>query len=461
MLSRRKRLYVTRVEPQEADEAPKRPAPFRRRLMCTAHPEWNRYPSLIPTHLADATERTHTIDFAHLVEMHDTISDLVTLLTEIKPRCVLFFATGGYPVVMPLLYRLYKAGQYDLVTGSVFHVFPGLSWDGRIDGLQSDAYLARELEPVLRAPSSHGGNAIVAIDTTNSGNAVNLAVKAIAAACEHAGIQNPDVCVIGIVNREKAAKADDGGRIFLATADDPAEGVYVLAPSGFTPEELVRSHRLTRFTSPVERLKEVRIGYWLVDKIFTEDVAELIGAEAVRESLGVKSAGGAGRLLIRFNDRARTYSTGYGSVAQRLIALLSRPRDSGPWNLLERNWEYAENQVQDEEVHRSARKTTETFFRKFELEHRPAVAADCLLKIKRLPNEDEIRWLTDHLPHTVAATPKVIAAMRKAKDTNLVEAALEFLRMGHIEVAASEPKGLDAEKARKWWIARWAERKRR
>jgi hypothetical protein len=121
------------------------------RLMYTPHPETNRYPSLMPAHLADATERVHVIEYAHLVEMHEVIGELATLLAEINPRCVLFFATGGYPVVIPLLHRLFDDGEADLVSGSVFHMFPGLSWKGAIDGLRPDEYLARELEPVLRA----------------------------------------------------------------------------------------------------------------------------------------------------------------------------------------------------------------------------------------------------------------------------------------------------------------------
>ena len=284
--------------------------------MYTAHPDMNRYPSLILEHVADATERVHIIEYAHLVEMYDVVSELTALVAEINPRCVLFFATGGYPVAMPLLHRLYDAGHLHLVNGSVFHMFPGLSWPGSIDGLRPETYLAHELEPVLCAASPHGGNAIVAIDTTNSGNAVNLAVKAISAACDRAGVEDAEVCVIGIVNGERAAKENDGCRILLATVHDPAQGVYVIPPSGYTPEEPVRSRRLARFTSPVDRLPEVRIGYWLVDKIFTEDVAELIGADAVRESLGVKGAGGAGRLLIRYNDKVASENTGYDSIAR-------------------------------------------------------------------------------------------------------------------------------------------------
>ena len=38
------------------------------------------------------------------------------------------------------------------------------------------------------------------------------------------------------------------------------------------------SGQLTEFRSESGELPTIRIGYWLVDKIFTEDVADLIGA---------------------------------------------------------------------------------------------------------------------------------------------------------------------------------------
>ena len=102
MPSRRKR--PSRIESEQATEAdlPRRTRSFP--LMYTPHPEKNRYPSLMPRHLADAPDRVHEIEYAHLVEMHDVLSELEALLVELNPRCVLFFATGGCPVVRtPLL----------------------------------------------------------------------------------------------------------------------------------------------------------------------------------------------------------------------------------------------------------------------------------------------------------------------------------------------------------------------
>lgn len=148
-------------------------------LPYTPHPATNRYPSIFPPHLADAPDRTYEVRFEHLVEMHDVLTEIEKHVVRLKPRCALFFATGGYPIVLPLFPRLLRCGHRDLLDGRVFHMFPGLSWDGAIDGLQPEAYLAAELEPILRGTSPHDGKAMLAIDTTNSGNAVNLAVKAI------------------------------------------------------------------------------------------------------------------------------------------------------------------------------------------------------------------------------------------------------------------------------------------
>ncbi len=163
------------------------PSPTNR-LMYTPHPDRIRFPSILPAHIANAPDHTYMIDYVNLVDMHDTITELATLLSDVDPRCVLFFATGGYPVALPILHRLCDSGHARLTSGSVFQMFPWLAWPGHIDGLSAMEYMARELEPFLRA-EAYGKGPIVAIDTTNVGNAVNAAVKAILAACERAGLE--------------------------------------------------------------------------------------------------------------------------------------------------------------------------------------------------------------------------------------------------------------------------------
>ena len=201
------------------------PAPTRR-FMYTPHPDKIRFPSIIPPHLADAPDHVHVIDYAHLVEMHDTITELASLVADLDPRCVLFFATGGYPIALPLLPRLYDVGHTRLTSGSVFHMFPGLSWGGNYDGMSAIEYTARELQPLLRAEGD-GKRPIVAIDTTNVGNAVNVAVKAIIAACERAEITDQDINVIGIVNGDGAETSEDHSRLFLPSDDDTSRGTYL------------------------------------------------------------------------------------------------------------------------------------------------------------------------------------------------------------------------------------------
>ena len=143
------------------------------------------------------------------------------------------------------------------------------------------------------------------------------------------------------------------------------------------------------------------------------------------------------------------------------MALLRLPRDSGQWNLIERNSVYAQDPIEDEELIEAARETTATFFRVFELNKSPADSAAYLQARNQLPSEDEIRWLTDNLHGTFAANPKVVAALKKDKSAGLMDAALSFLRRANTGIAASEPAELDDYQAREWWIARWAERKRR
>jgi hypothetical protein len=430
----------------------------------TPHPETNRYPSLMPAHIADAPDRTHEIRFEHLAEMHDVLTEIEKHVAWLKPRCVLFFATGGYPIVLPLLHRLSRRGHHDLLDGRVFHMFPGLSWEGSIGDHRPELYLAAELEPILSAPSPHGGNAIVAIDTTNSGNAVNLAVKAIHAACGQAGLIDPEIYVLGIVNGDKAEKKESAERIRLRPDADPSRGVYILAPSDFAPKGDVVSGRLTEFRSKSGEQPAIRIAYWLVDKIFTEDVIDLIGAAAIRDKLSVKGEGGAGRLVIRHSDEVATRETGYGAIARRLMSLLEARRDSGAWATLEGNAEYARDPVEDEEQSRMARETGGTFFRWFELDRNPEASIDHIAVGKRsgLPDEDTIRWLVTRLPASAKAAPKVVAALKKAADdAGIVAAALAFLRGAYPDNAAEEPTGLDDAQAGGWWIARYVGRKKR
>ena len=459
MPPRKKRTPRSEPLPATPADAPRRKGNFP--LAYTPHPETNRYPTLFPEHLADASKREHEIRFEHLVELHDVLTEIEQLLVWLNPRCVLFFATGGYPIVFPLLERLRHAEQCQLLSGRVFHMFPGLSWEGSIDGLRPEPYFARELEPILRTPSPTGGNAIVAIDTTNSGNAVNLAVKAIQAACEQAGLSDPEIVVLGIVNGDKAMKEDDGSRVLLRSTSDPDQGAYILIPSDFTPAGGVASGRLTEFGSISGTLPSIRIGYWRVGKIFTEDVLDLIGAAAIREKLGVKCAGGAGRLVIRYNEKVANRGMGYGSVASQVLGLLSAPRDSGRWALLERNYEYAQDPVEDEEFREAADDSIDIAFTILELGRNPAASIEHIADRKSgLPSGNRIRWLADHLPEAVKATPKVLAAIRKADaDDWTVKAALFYLRRAYPDMAAGEPADLSDEDARQWWVARPGELK--
>src|SRR4051812_3277878 len=104
MPPRKKRTPRTPPLPPTPADVPRRKGNFP--LAYTPHPETNRYPTLFPEHLADAPKREHEIRFEHLVELHDVLTEIEQLLVRLNPRCVLFFATGGYPIVFPLLERL-------------------------------------------------------------------------------------------------------------------------------------------------------------------------------------------------------------------------------------------------------------------------------------------------------------------------------------------------------------------
>ena len=193
-----------------------------------------------------------------------------------------------------------------------------------------------------------------------------------------------------------------------------------------------------------------------MDKIFTEDVLDLIGAAAIRDKLGVKSAGGAGRLVIRSTELDSTRGTGHRFVAAFVIDLLSSPRESGKWVTLQQNHEYAQNPINDEESREAKINTTLMAFTIIELNKNPAASIEHIVgRDSGLPTGYTIRWLADYLPAATKAAPEVLAAIKKPNaDDWTVEAALVFLRRAYPEIAATGPPEQDEQQARPWWIAR-------
>jgi hypothetical protein len=170
------------------------------RFLYTAHPSVNRLRSVGPIGLWKARLNVLALDYKEVLSIRDAIWALVDHVTRSKPDFIPFFATGSIPYVFPLMQNLSDIQQEELLDGSRFHMFPGLLWGGRIDHMNSEEFFIHEAEPILHAlASKREPIKILSIDTTNTGNAVNKAIKAVVAvSCPHPSIRQ---YVYGSVSR--------------------------------------------------------------------------------------------------------------------------------------------------------------------------------------------------------------------------------------------------------------------
>lgn len=119
------------------------------------------------------------ISLSDIRAMRDVVDRLVTLIIEWNPDLVLFFATGSLPYVLPAINLLGLTKWEELLDRSVFHMFPGLAWSGKIDGQSSEEFFIREVLFLLQQQRSRSNAVkILCVDTTNTGNAVNKALNA-------------------------------------------------------------------------------------------------------------------------------------------------------------------------------------------------------------------------------------------------------------------------------------------
>ncbi len=130
---------------------------------------------------------------------------------------------------------------------------------------------------------------------------------------------------------------------------------------------------------------------------------------------------------------------------------MASSRDSGPWQHLERSNRNAQFPVDDVALANEQKRAGATALRLFELNSDPELALEHLLVKKGLLSDDEIYWLSDHLPETAGANSKVYAALRTSDEASLIHAALCFLRMANPDT--SEPSGQNDRRAREWWLA--------
>jgi len=140
--------------------------------MYSPHPPDNRIRAFVPQSLVDATQNECAIPFGQFLEMGRTVERLADMIVASEPDLIPFFATGGIPFAIPAMHVLYSRKAYDFVDGTHFHMFPGLSWNGKLDGIDSETFFAGEFGQLIEGEAAtDGGIRIWTLDATFTGNA--------------------------------------------------------------------------------------------------------------------------------------------------------------------------------------------------------------------------------------------------------------------------------------------------
>jgi hypothetical protein len=425
--------------------------------MYQPHPDRDTLFAGMPANLVAATENIQPIRFEDLLEMRRIVWELAGYIADWKPHLVPFFATGGIPYLIPVMHVLLRARQYGMLDGKHFHLFPGLSWGGATEGHDSEGYFASTFREVVRKTlGTEELLRILVIDTTNSGNAVNKAVAACQRALAASGASHSGISlrVVGIVNTShpEANAPDEAKKRLVVGAGRTA---HMLMPSGFAPAAALQDRRFTSFVPTTGGGFPFEVAYWLAGNIPTEDKAELIGVEAVHESLSTTSEPKPGRLKIIYGNGETQQGASHGSLHATLISLLSMPLTAMPWERMQAINDLPPLDEAQRESLAEVREMSEGGLRIFELGLANALeqraldiqgTVNALSQAKRLLTDVEVYWL-----RTLDPPPKSIARKVRAslvRGTCTTEEALTYFRLAFPELVPGEPGG-DGSVA--WW----------
>jgi hypothetical protein len=381
-----------------------------------------------PSNLVAATQNIQTIHFDDLEEMHKLVWDLAEYVADWKPDLIPFFATGGIPYLIPVMHVLEKKGQRAYLDGQHFHLFPGLTWSGTIEGKGPETFFASSFGEVIRKSLESGPLKVLVIDTTNSGNAVNKAAAACQKAFEASGASASTISlkIIGIVNTSHAeAKRSSPEKRIVTGANRTS---YVLTPSSFFPSSALLDRQFRLFSPLVPGAGfSFEVAYWLAGNVPTEDRAELIGVEAVHELLSTTSKPRAGRLKIVYGNGEDQQGTGLGNLFGRLISFLSMSLDAWQWEKMREINSLPPQTPEDRKGVAGVKELSEGGLRLFELKAMNADdAIDELLKLPRLLLDVEVYWLGTIDPPPNRLASKVCASLEKG--TCSAAEAVKFFR---------------------------------
>jgi hypothetical protein len=380
--------------------------------------------------------------------MRQVVWDLAHYVVDWKPDLIPFFATGGIPYLIPVMEVLRKQGKREFIDGKHFHLFPGLTWGGSIEGKNLESFFAWRFGEVLRTSRGSEPLRVLVVDTTNSGNAVNKAVAACQMAFEASGASIDSIAlkVIGIVNSShEEAKRSSPGKKLVTGVNRMA---HVLTPSGYAPANAPVDRQFVSFSPLVpDSAFTFEVAYWLAGNIPTEDNAELIGIEAIHESLATTSEPRAGRLKIIYGNGESQQGTGLGNLCGRLISLLSMRLDEAPWKKMQAIHDLPPMADEERESLAEMKELSEGGLRLFELMSMgPIEAIGELAQLPRLLMDVEVYWLGTQKPPPRGIAPKVRASLEKNSCT--ANEAVKYYRRAFPELHSADPGG---DSSAGWW----------
>jgi hypothetical protein len=196
----------------------------------------------------------------------------------------------------------------------------------------------------------------------------------------------------------------------------------------------------------------LKIAYWVVPEIPTEDRAELIGAVGLHEDLAVQSVNAAGRIELVSANGERPQMTGRDSVSKRLSNLLSEDDNS-----TFRKWAHSSAALPSAtpEVEAFRKETApirDGIFRLLELKHDPN-SIKAIGQSKAPLTGAEIQFLTDKgmFEEPFLAKVRHVLLTASVDDWRLIDAAATFVASACPALASGMPTDCSPADLQTWW----------
>ena len=436
------------------------------RLMYTPHPPESRLRAFVPPSLVRAAEKDISVNFNELFEMRRVIEEIARDLEEAQPDLIPFFATGGIPFMFPAMHALADRKEFGLVDGRHFHMFPGLAWEAKLDGVGSKDYFASEFGKLIASATHKDGSLrIWTMDATFTGNAVRTLLNSLHRAFLELPNRPPraSVSLLAIIDASRAHRKRKPDKLPL---DSPLGTLYLKQPAHYSPTGDLKDRQPVRFVrNSDDDLFDLEVEFRVVSIIPTEDKAELIGAIARKDTLGVAPEHIVGRLTVHFDNGYSPSGTGGNNIGSNVLAYLSKREDRLPWTEWLATAALLPLEEDERESFEEGRSMTRGGLRIFEL--MPELTEEVvegLMSKRALLDSVEVYCLKEHALGQFKAhcgvqptcfpgklLRKVLASARA--DNAAAADALMLFRVCRLDKVAEEPHERGEQELLEWWDA--------